>query len=478
MNFKKAAGMAAGALAGTLLTRAALFTPRPSSSVKGEDISVDKDKIVSDMSDMIRCKTVSNRDFDLEDKAEFEKFRRLLIDRFPTFHTSCTLHRLGRNCLLYHLKGQSDQAPSVFMSHYDVVPVDRTNWEKDPFSGEVENGVLWGRGTLDTKGTLCGILEAAEQLLSAGFVPENDIWFSFSGEEEIDGESCKAIVSYLEAKGVKPAFVLDEGGAVVEGVFPGITDPCALIGVGEKGSVNLTFEMEGNGGHASTPPVHTMLGELSQAIVDIESNPFDPQFTTPVAGMFDTLGRHAGFGYRLVFANMWLFRPVLELVTRFTGGELNAMVRTTCAATKMKGSESYNVLPSNPSFAMNLRLLGKDTIDTAIKRLRDVIDNDDIKIRLVNGMNPSITSDMDCKEYHKLKGVIHETWPDAIVSPYLMMACSDSRHYCRITDRVYRFSAMALSAEQRGMIHGDNERIPVDTLIKTVEFFIRIMREC
>ena len=459
-----------------ILIRTLCFKPPVVPKEKADAVVMDRDKIVTDMVDMIRCKTVSNRDDALVNWDEYEKFENLLKERFPNIHTKCKLQKIGKTGLLYFLEGKLHDKPSVCMAHYDVVPAEEEHWSKPAFEGIIEDDMIWGRGTLDTKGTLCGIMEALDMMLKNGYIPKQDLYLSFSGEEEIDGNSCANIVTYLEERGIKPAFVLDEGGAVVDHVFPGVNEKCALVGIGEKGGVNLNFTLESAGGHSSTPPVHSVLGQLSKAVCKIEKHPFQCQLTKPVAELYNTLGRYSTLLYRMIFANLWCFLPVLDIICRRNGGELNALMRTTAVVTRMEGSKAYNVLPSKASFGVNMRLLGKDTIESAIMYFKKIIRNDKINIELVNGMNASPYSDTSCEEWGRLCNVIRQTWSEVIVSPYLMMACSDSRHYCRITDRVYRFSAMYLSKEERAMIHGNNERISIATLLKTVEFYVRLLQ--
>jgi len=461
-----------------LLFRTAAYRPPADKPCSIENVAVNAEETAAHLARMIRCKTVSSLDGLNVNKDEFDKFRRLLSELYPHIHKACKIQRVGESGILYTLKGKSDAAPVVFMAHYDVVPAEGRAWDKPPFEGILEDGVLWGRGTLDTKGTLCAICEAAEGLVAGGFVPENDLYFAFSGDEEIAGESAPLIVDELQKRGVAPAMVLDEGGAVVQGVFPGVRKPCALIGTAEKGILDVELSVEGRGGHASTPPPHTPVGVLARAVTRIENRPFESRLTPPVAAMFDTLGRHSSFLYRLVFANLWCFKPLLESMCRKLGGELNAMMRTTCAFTMMEGSGASNVIPPAAKVTANLRILGGETVEKAVAYMKLTADDGDIKFRAIYGMEPSPNSIASGSSWETLKNAVSQTWPGALVSPYMMFACTDSRHYHRICDHVYRFSAMAMSREERATIHGHNERIPLDTLVKLVQFYTRLIRHC
>jgi len=463
---------------GILLVRASLFKPLVTRTPVVEEAAVDADLAIDHLAQMIRCKTVSNLDPTLVDEAEFEKFRQLLKDLYPTVHNSCTCENIGASGVLYKLKGKSDAAPVVLMSHYDVVPADEEAWEKPAFEGIIEDGVLWGRGTLDTKGTLCGIMEATETLLKAGFVPENDLYLAFSGDEETGGTTAPDMVLEFEKRGVKPAMVLDEGGAVIKGMFPGVSQPCALIGIAEKGMLHMEMTIESKGGHASFPPPHTPVGMLAQAVVRIENKPFKMHLTKAVAEMFDTLGRHSSFVYKIIFANLWCFKPVLDAMCRKSGGEMNAMMRTTCAFTMMEGSKVTNVLPPKARVGANIRLIDGDTTDSAIEYLKSVANDPRINFQMAYGMNPSPGSKTEGQQWELLKKTIGQTWPEALISPYLMFACTDSRHYHRISDGVYRFSGMELSREERSMLHAHNERIRIETAAKNVQFYLRLIRDC
>jgi len=463
-------------LLAVLLARAAMFRPKEEAAPAGERPRLEEERIAENLAAMVRCRTVSSYDPSQMDDEEFEAFRRLLRERYPLVHGACTLDRVARNGLLYCWPGRSSASPAVLMAHYDVVPVREEDWDKPPFAGIIEDGVLWGRGSIDTKITLCGVMEGAEYLLNNGFVPENDIYFCFGGDEESSSLDAPALVGELKRRNVRPALVLDEGGAVVNNVFPGVTEPCALIGAGEKGLCNLEFRAASKGGHASTPPKHTAVGVIASAIAAVEAHPMKASFPKPTKEMFDILGRRAPFGYRILFANQWLFEPLLKRVFSAMGGEMNAMCRTTTAFTMTAGSNAPNVLPAKATATVNCRISGADSI-ASLKAHCQKYAGDQVSIRVLQGSEPTPYADTSSEPWKKVSRAIRSVYPDAVVSPYVMLACSDSRHYCAICDNVMRFSPLRLTKEERGLIHAANERIPIEKAADCAAFYVRLIEQ-
>ncbi len=461
-----------------IIIRALAFKPKDGVTVQENKESFDSERAVDNLCKLIRCKTVSYRDPSLEDNSEFEKLIDMLPELYPNVFAVCEFTKLPDRALLFHWQGKKDGAPAVMMAHYDVVPVNEDMWDVPAFEAIIRDGRVWGRGALDTKVTFNGVLFAADHLISEGFVPENDIYFAFSGGEEVNGKGAVNIVDYFEEHGIDPSMIVDEGGAVVENVFPGVSAACGLIGIAEKGMMDVKYTVKSGGGHASAPKPKTPVDILARACVSMVSNPFKAHLTPPVAKMFDTLGRHSSFVYKVIFANIGIFLPVLDMLCKKSGGELNALMRTTVAFTQMKGSAASNVIPPEASMVSNMRLNPEDNIDSALEYIKKTINDDSVEVSLIHGMNPSRISITECEGYNKVATAVASTWKGCIVSPYLMVQCSDSRHYGRISDKVYRFSAMDLTSEERATIHGNNESIRIETLNSAVEFYIRLMRMC
>ena len=461
-----------------VLVRTLTFKPKAQPAISNEEISFDKDGAVDALAELIKCKTISYSDHSKEDDAEFEKLIAKLPALYPNVFATCDFQQLPDRGLLFKWPGKTAGDPAVMMAHYDVVPVNEDQWDKPAFDAIIEDGVMWGRGTLDTKVTFNGVLYAANSLIAKGFVPEHDIYFAFSGGEEVNGKGAPNIVDWFEEKGITPALVVDEGGAVVENVFPGVKQPCGLIGIAEKGMINAQFRCKSSGGHASAPKPHTPVGILAQACTKVEGKPFKAHIEGPAAQMFDTLGRYSTPLYRMIFANMWCFGWVIDLLGKLSGGEMNALVRTTVAFTQMEGSTAANVIPPETKMVANMRLNPSDSVESALAYLRKVVNDDAVEVTALEASEPSRVSTTDCEGWEKVSAAVAETWRGSIVAPYLMVQCSDSRHWGRISDKVYRFSAMDLTAAERATIHGNNERIRLETISKAVELYIRLMNKC
>ena len=464
--------------AAIIAVRTLTFHPKAQPEISQEEYQFDKNAAVDALAQLVRCKTVSYNDPALEDDAEFDKLIAMLPGLYPRVFDVCSVNQLPDRALLLRWPGKYHGDPAVLMAHYDVVPVNEENWEKPPFSGIIEDGILWGRGTLDTKVTFNGIFSAANYLIGKGFQPENDIYFAFSGGEEVNGKGAPNIVRYFEEHNIQPAMVVDEGGAVVENVFPGVKQPCGLIGIAEKGMMNAQYRTVSAGGHASAPKPHTPVGVLAAACKKVEDHPFKAHIEGPAAQMFDTLGRYSTPLYRMIFANMWCFSWVIDLLGRMSGGEMNALVRTTVVFTQMEGSSARNVIPPEAKMVSNMRLNPHDSVASALDYLKKTVNNEAVEITVLESFEPSPISETGCEAWDKVASAVASTWKGCIVSPYLMVQCSDSRHYGRISNHVYRFSAMDMTAEERAAIHGNNERIRTESVAKAVEFYIRLMKQC
>lgn len=361
--------------------------------------------------------------------------------------------------------------PVVLMAHLDVVPVgDEDRWTHPPLSGEVVDGQLWGRGTLDDKGQLVAAIAALESLLADGGRPARDVWLSFGGDEEVLGRGARNAVDILRERGVQPWFVLDEGGAVASGAFPGVDAPLGVIGVSEKGAVSLRLTASGRGGHASTPAKGGPASRIATAITRLERRPFAAALNPPTAEMLRRLGPHLPAPLRPLVERADRLAPALARAMVAAGPEAAALVRTTLAVTTLKGSPAINVIPTSVEAGVNLRVAVGETAAAAVERVRRIV-GQEIDVRVVEQHDPSPLSPVDDAAFALLERTITEVYPDAVPIPYVLYAATDSRHFTAICDRVYRFAPFRMSKAQRESIHSYDEHIGVEDLLDGVRWY-------
>jgi len=479
--------VAIGVVSGILLlvfvltTRAFFFRGKKDEKGGIVPIDIDSEKAVLALQALVQCETVSYFEKAKEKETEFTRFNEVLQRFYPDVYKNCEVIKPSLRTLIFHLSGVGGDSihAAIFTAHFDVVPAEASRWLEPPFSGSRKNEFLYGRGTIDTKGTLNGILEAAEELLAKGFRPHHDFYFCFAGDEEISGGSAKLSVDYLREKGIEPLFVLDEGGAVLDHAFPGFDQSAAFVGIAEKGVCAMEFHLDGEGGHASAPKPHSPIGKLASLAVDIERHPFPFHWNEPVIRLFDSLGRKTPFAYRLFFANARFFTPLLSRIARKVGGQFNALFRTTVALTMMEGSPATNVIPSKAMIGVNIRIAPSESVQSVRRRMEQLAKKHHLEkgVRFVFGWEPSPISTTEGEGYEKITKAIKETWGrEVLVSPYLMTACADAHLYNEISNKVYRFSPIHLQTADLEMIHGDNERLSEKQISETVGFYFRLMK--
>jgi carboxypeptidase PM20D1 len=444
-------------------------------------LDLDTAAIAGRLAAALRFPTISYIEPGRLDDAAFTGLRTFLETSYPLVHTALVREIIGGHSLLYTWSGtQSELAPVLLLSHMDVVPVEEATlaeWTHPPFAGVVADGFVWGRGALDNKTGVIGILEAVELLLAEGHRPRRTVLLAFGHDEEAGGfTGARAMAALLQERGVRPALVLDEGGFITQGLTPGIDAPVALIGVTEKGYLSLELLARGDGGHSSMPPAQTAVGVLARAVDRLQSNPFPARLDGVPLDMFRQLAPAMGLGPRVAVANVWLSRPILE--RQLLGAPTTAaMLRTTTAPTMFEGSPKDNVLPIHARAVVNFRIRPGESVASVSARVRRVIDDERVGVRPIEPfvVEPSPTSPSDGAAFELLRRTILQVQPDALVAPYLLMAATDARHYTGIADNIYRFLPARITPDDLHRAHGTDERIPIDDYARIVRFFRQLL---
>lgn len=442
---------------------------------------VDKNAVIERLSQSLRFPTVSVEDESQWDPAPFLEFHRFLAEKFPLVHARLKKETVGDYSLLYTWEGRHpEQKPILLLSHFDVVPVvpgTEKLWEHPPFEGRIADGFVWGRGAIDDKLGVLGILEATELLLGQGFQPERTIYLSFGHDEELGGPlGAQQAAALLQSRGVELEYVLDEGGAILKDVVPGIDGMVAAVGIAEKGSVTVELTARSPGGHSSSPPQHTTIGEIATAIHRLEQNQMPNELGGAALAFFEYAGPEMSLSYRTVFANLWLFGGIVESQLA-AAPATSATVRTTTAATVISGGVKSNVLPTDARALVNFRILPGDTSEKVVAHVKAVIDNPGIEVRaLPDSREASEVSPTDTTAFLQLQRTIRQVFPGTVVAPYLTLGGTDSRYFVALTPNIYKFAPIIGERSDLTRMHGTNERMGVDNYVQTVQFFIQLIR--
>ena len=449
-------------------------------------IEVPREDALNRLQQAIRIETVSTSNPARMNVESFVEFSKFLEDSFPVLHNSPSFRRImvhsgdDNHTLLYSWTGADPSADAILlMAHYDVVPIEpetRERWTHAPFSGEMDQGFIWGRGTLDAKNSALAMLEAISRLVKDSFQPTRTIYFSFGHDEEVGGtHGNQRVAEWMRSEGIRLEFVLDEGGCILKD-FPGLEVQVALIGVAEKGfaNVRLTAEIP-DGGHSSMPPEQTAIEILSAAIDRISDHPLPRRMTDATESMFDYLGPEMPWPTRLAIANRWLFRPLIHRQLSATPSG-NAMLRTTFAPTMIRGGVKDNVLPSRATATINIRPLPGDALADVFNHLKKTIDDDRISIEVVDPTrDASRTSNIDSGAFAMLHRSVKEIYPDTLVAPFVLVGGTDSSHFADIAKDIYRFIPSRLDTDDLKRIHGVDERISEEDYLDLIRFYVRFL---
>ena len=438
--------------------------------------SYDKEKVIKNFRKLLRYRTVE------KNKAAFAGFREALKELYPCIHKTCLLETVEPEGIMYVWKGlnpeKNDSPPSVIlMSHYDVVPADTAEWLYPPFSATEADGRIYARGTLDTKGTFCAVMESVEALISQGFTPKSDIYLCFGGDEETTGRSAINIAALLEKRNVRPYLVLDEGGAIVDASVAGIKRPCALVGIAEKGYMDIEFITKGIGGHTSIGGASNPIVVMAEVVKRLNPRIFKARLNKPLRITLNSVAKNAGFIRGELFKSYLLWGKLFRgfLVKKLP--EIDAMTRTIGAITQISGGSAENVIPEQVRAVGNFRIISGSNADETLALIKKALSGIDVELRVMSSLEPSGISDISGRGWESLSGAISSIWGNSAVIPYLMLARSDSRSYSGISNNIYRFTPVTMTKVERVSIHGVNENISKENFYKMIEFYITLITD-
>lgn len=467
-------------LAGILAVNTSRFKSRQIQPQKVEPVPIDERQTAEHLAAALRIPTVSFEDPGEWKPEPFLVLHQYLETTFPKAHQVLKREIVNNYSLLYTWQGKSPNLkPVLLLAHMDVVPVaDETlkEWSHPPFEGQIDGGYIWGRGSMDDKAGVLGILQAVEMLADQGYQPDRTIYFAFGHDEELSGlKGAVEMASLLATRGVEAEFVLDEGGLITNGFFPGVARPIALVGTAEKGYVSLKLSVTGATGHSSMPPAHTSIGILSKAVEEIENHPFPCRITGATQSMFENLGPEMPFAAKVIFANLQLLQPLVKWGMQMEPGSA-AMVRTTTAVTVIRGGVKDNVLPGEATAIVNFRVLPGDSAQSVIEHIRSVVHNPAVTVEISGGTSePSFESDSNGPAFSMIRETIAQTFPGAFISPYLVVGATDSRHYAKLTHNIFRFLPFTAGKDDLERVHGVNERISVKDFANCVRFYRQLI---
>lgn len=427
------------------------------------------------LSELVKKETVSSR-FE-PDRTKFLEFHEILEEMFPNLHKACEKH-VFNGSLLLKWSGKGTHEPILLMSHHDVVEANGT-WEHEPFSGDIDGeGRVWGRGTVDTKASLFCLLTAAEELIAKGYQPECDVYLASSCTEEWSGEGAPSTVKYLKEQGVKLGLVLDEGGMIVEEPVGGVKGTYGMVGVLEKGYGDVKFIAKSNGGHASAPTKNTPLVRLGKFMAEVEKHyPFRHEFNSTVAEMFTRMAPNMDFGMKLIFSNLWLFKPLLTKVLPAISSTAGAMIRTTVAFTTAKGADGLNVLPQEAYVTANMRFIPHQDDKESIAIITELAKKFDLETEVIYSDAPCPVVDYKAAPFKRLEEVAAEVYPGIGICPYVMTGGTDAKYYKEVSDHCLRFAPLYINQQQYASIHGLNENIYQGALPLGVDFYKKMIEK-